>query len=137
MSRRPVWMPSCNGHANVHRRTGFGREDVTDKERHPRSTTPLCHPPSTLLHAYGLAQLEAAIHEADKLDFVDPERLLTLFDTLRDGLASVELRRVLDHRSFVLTDTKLERLCVPIARKAGLPKPLTRNRLERFRVDFF
>jgi very-short-patch-repair endonuclease len=36
-----------------------------------------------------------------------------------------------------LTDSELERLFLPIANAAGLPKPLTRHRLHGYRVDFF
>jgi very-short-patch-repair endonuclease len=36
-----------------------------------------------------------------------------------------------------MTDTELERRFVPLARKAGLPKPLTQQRLNGYRVDFY
>jgi very-short-patch-repair endonuclease len=53
----------------------------------------------------------------------------------RPGAAA--LRRVLDYRTFSLTDSALERRLLPIARRAGLPKPLTRQIVNGFRVDFY
>jgi very-short-patch-repair endonuclease len=47
------------------------------------------------------------------------------------------LRTVLDQRTFVLTDSELERLFLPIARGAGLPRPVTGRHLNGFEVDFF
>jgi very-short-patch-repair endonuclease len=47
------------------------------------------------------------------------------------------LRRVLDRHTFVLTDSELERRFVPIARRAGLPRPKTQAVVNGFRVDFF
>jgi very-short-patch-repair endonuclease len=81
--------------------------------------------------------LEAAINAADKLDLIDPETLRAKLETLdrRPGLA--KLRRVLDRRTFTLTDSELERRFKPIARRAGLPQPLTRERVNGFRVDFY
>jgi very-short-patch-repair endonuclease len=44
---------------------------------------------------------------------------------------------VLDRRTFVLTDSELERRFLPLARAAGLPPPRTQARLNGFRVDFY
>ena len=46
------------------------------------------------------------------------------------------LSKTLDHRTFSLTDSELERIFIPIARKAGLSKPLTQQYINGFRVDF-
>jgi very-short-patch-repair endonuclease len=57
-----------------------------------------------------------------------------------DGYAGIPgvalLREVLDRRTFILTDSELERRFLPIARAAGLTRPLTRQRVNGFRVDF-
>jgi very-short-patch-repair endonuclease len=84
-----------------------------------------------------MPRLEAAINEADKRDLVDPEALRAALDALlrRPGLAT--LRKLLDRRTFTLTETELERIFLPIARRAGLPRPETQVRLNGFRVDFF
>jgi very-short-patch-repair endonuclease len=81
--------------------------------------------------------LEAAVNEADKRDLIDPESLRNALDamTRRPGLA--RLRKLLDRRTFTLTDSELERRFKPLARAAGLPKPQTRVHLNGFRVDFF
>ena len=44
---------------------------------------------------------------------------------------------MLDHRTFVLTDSELERRFLPIARRAGLTKPETGAWLNGFKVDFY
>lgn len=47
------------------------------------------------------------------------------------------LRDLLDSHTFALTDSSLERQFLPIARRAGLPLPLTQQHLDGFRVDFY
>jgi very-short-patch-repair endonuclease len=47
------------------------------------------------------------------------------------------VRTTLDRRTFMLTDTELERRFLVIARRAGLPRPQTQQRLNGFRVDFY
>lgn len=81
-------------------------------------------------------RLERAVNEADKLDLIDPEALREWLEDQagRDGVAA--LRRLLDSRTFVLTDSDLERRFLPIARRAGLPKPKTGERIRGYRVDF-
>jgi very-short-patch-repair endonuclease len=49
----------------------------------------------------------------------------------------VKLRKLLDATTFTLTDSELERLFVPIALGAGLPKPETQARVNGFTVDFY
>jgi very-short-patch-repair endonuclease len=81
--------------------------------------------------------LETAINEADKRDLIDPE---TLRATLADfaGLPGVtKLRRTLDARTFVLTEPGVERHFLPIARRVGLPAPLTQQWVNGYLVDFF
>ena len=120
--------PGCRRAAGikVHRRAaGFGQEDVTERNGIP-VTRPIC----TLVDLATCLRpgpLEAAINEADKLDLVNPERLRTALDdiTRRPGIGV--LRKVLDRRTFVLSDSGLERRFLPIARAAGLPKPWTRQ----------
>jgi very-short-patch-repair endonuclease len=99
-------------------------------------TTPIC----TLIDAATFRsdeELEAAVNEADGL------RLVRV-DTLRAALAragrqpgAARLRRLLDRRTFVLTQSHLERLFMPLVRAAGLPLPRTQVWLNGFRVDFY
>jgi very-short-patch-repair endonuclease len=82
-------------------------------------------------------QLEAAVNEADKLDVVDPETLRAALEA-RPGLHGVaRLRVILDHRTFVLTDSELERRFLRLARRAGLTRPKTGLHLNGFKVDFY
>jgi very-short-patch-repair endonuclease len=79
-------------------------------------------------------QLEAAVNEADKHRLVNPEALR---QSLEGRRGAAKLRRLLDRRTFVLTETALERHFLPIARRAGLPKPQTAARVNGFKVDFY
>jgi Protein of unknown function (DUF559). len=81
--------------------------------------------------------LEAAVNEADQLRLIDPERLRQFADE-RAGLDGVPiLRRILDRRTFTLTESELERRFLRLVRRAGLPAPLTQQKLNGFRVDFY
>jgi very-short-patch-repair endonuclease len=44
---------------------------------------------------------------------------------------------VLDRRTFQLTDSELERRFLRLVRRARLPAPLTQQRVNGFRVDFY
>ena len=79
---------------------------------------------------------EAAVNEADSLDLCTPEDVRAAASaTKRPGAATA--RRLLDRHTFTLTDSEVERLLLPIARAAGLPKPLTRVYVNGWRVDFY
>jgi very-short-patch-repair endonuclease len=119
----------------VHRRTRLADSDVTRRHAIP-VTTPIC----TLVDIAGKLDrddLERAINETDKRDLIDPEALRSALDglTRRPGLAA--LRQTLDRRTFILTDSELERRFLPIARRAGLSIPQSRHFLNGFRVDFY
>jgi very-short-patch-repair endonuclease len=119
----------------VHRRNGLPQDHVTLRHHIPVARPQLIL--VDLAQRMGRDRLERAIGEADKLDLIDPERL-------RAGLAAFAghpgvalLRETLDLRTFTLTDSELERLFLPIARAAGLDKPLTQQVVNGFRVDFY
>ncbi len=125
--------PRCV-HARVHRRLKFTEAEV----RH-RFGVPLTSPVQTLIDlATRLPQpkLEAAINAADKLDLIDPEALRADLRRRRHEPGLPALRRLLDARTFVLTDSELERRFLPIARRAGLPQPQTGVRVRGFTLDF-
>jgi hypothetical protein len=63
------------------------------------------------------AELEAAVNEADKRNLVDPERLRIELEEMSGQQGVTALRRLLDRRTFVLTDSELERLFLPLARR--------------------
>jgi very-short-patch-repair endonuclease len=82
-------------------------------------------------------ELEALVNEADKLDLVDPEELRGALELRAGHRGIASLRRLLQRDTFALTDSELERRFLLVARRAGLPPPLTQQRLNGFRVDFF
>jgi hypothetical protein len=82
-------------------------------------------------------ELEAAVNEADKQDLVHPDSLRAELDRLPAGPGLAVLRKLLDRRTFKLTDSELERRFLPLARRAGLPLPSTGRLLNGFKVDFF
>ena len=119
----------------VHRRASLATGEITRRDDIP-VTTPTC----TLIDiAARLPRdlLEDAVNEADKRDLTDPEELRTSIDEIprRPGIA--RLRQLLDHRTFTLTDSQLERHFLPLARRAGLPPPLTGRYVSGFKVDFY
>jgi very-short-patch-repair endonuclease len=119
----------------LHRRRCLGVGD-----RSGRHGIPATSPVRTLLDlATELAPplLEAAVNQADKRDLVDPEQLRRALDELRGQRGAPALRRLLDRRTFRLTDSELERRFLRVARNAGLPTPQTRQIVNGFRVDFF
>lgn len=82
-------------------------------------------------------RIERSVNEADRLDLIDPEALR---DTLADHRRQPgvrRLQRILDRHTFRLTDSELERRFLALVRDAGLPLPMTRQRLNGFIVDFF
>jgi hypothetical protein len=83
------------------------------------------------------ATLERAIGEADKRDLIDPESLRHELERFAGLPGIAALRGTLDRHTFTLTDSELERRFLPLARKAGLPLPLTQQSVNGFRVDFY
>ncbi len=79
--------------------------------------------------------LEELLGRADRLNLVDPESVRDRLDRV-SGPGVGRLRTVLDRRTLTLTDTQLERRFLPIARRAGLPQPLTQQWVNGYRVDF-
>jgi hypothetical protein len=78
-----------------------------------KTTSPLparSAPSSTLALRLRADSLETAINEADRRELVDPESLRTALDPYAGQPGVAALRHVLDRRTFVLTDSELERL---------------------------
>lgn len=82
------------------------------------------------------AELERAINEADKLDLVHPEELREAAENAR-GAGAKRVRELLDRHTVLLTASELERLFLPLARRAGMSTPQTQVKLNGFVVDFF
>ena len=119
----------------AHRRVLLRPEDVTTRDGVP-VTSPVC----TLIDlapTLTRAELERAINESDKHDLVSPDRLREELKVVPGRAGVKKLRTLLDQRTFVLTDSELERRFVPIALRAGLPRPQTQCWINGFRVDFY
>jgi very-short-patch-repair endonuclease len=82
-------------------------------------------------------RVERAVNEADKRDLIDPEALRTAVDAHAGEPGTPLLRKILDARTFRLSDSDLEILFRPIAATAGLPPPLTKQVVNGFEVDFY
>ncbi|HSJ16570.1 MAG TPA: type IV toxin-antitoxin system AbiEi family antitoxin domain-containing protein [Solirubrobacterales bacterium] len=105
-----------------------------------RDGIPLTAPIRTLVDIacrLGTRRLVRVIREADALGLCDPETLRAALDDMRGQRGVGVLRRLLDRHTFALTDSELERRFLPIARRAGLPKPKTQRVVNGFRVDFY
>lgn len=110
-------------------------EDVTK-----RDGIPVVTPARALLDqaaAVSPRRLERDINVADSLGLVNPERLRAALDGCARQPGVAPLRELLDRHTFTLTDSELEQMFLPVTRRAGLPEPFTRRRVNGFRVDFF
>jgi hypothetical protein len=114
------------------------RRETIDATRHRR--IPVTSPTQTLLdiaHELDGTRYERAVNEAVNKDLIDPEELRRELDEIGPRAGVRPLKNFLDRDTHVLTDTELEQRFVPIARRAGLPKPLTQVWLNGHRVDFY
>jgi hypothetical protein len=100
---------------------------------------PVTHPVQTLIDiATELKplRLERAVNEADKLDLVDPETLRERLDEHGGEPGVGALRTMLDRHTFSISDSDLEVCFRPLAVAAGLPRPLTKQRVLGYEADF-
>jgi hypothetical protein len=122
--------PRCSGLV-IHRRRRLERRHI-EVNGAIRVTNPVL----TLVDfaaTHGRDQVEQAVNDADRVDVIDPERLRFLLDDYTGWNGARLLRRVLDIRTFTMTDSELERRMRPIIRRVGLSKPLTQHRLNGFK----
>jgi very-short-patch-repair endonuclease len=122
------------------RRPGIVVHKRVERSARKRDGIPVPTPEQTLVDlaaTLGADALEAAVNEADKRSLCDPEQLRSELDQMTRTPGLGVLKRLLDRHTFTLTDTQLERLFLPIARRAGLPKPLTQQWVDGGRVDFY
>ncbi|HSS05139.1 MAG TPA: DUF559 domain-containing protein [Solirubrobacterales bacterium] len=82
-------------------------------------------------------RVERAVNEADKLDLIDPEALRVAIEGYAGQPGARLLRKLLDKRTFRLSDSDLEILFRPIAAAAKLPSSLTKQVVNGFEVDFY
>jgi very-short-patch-repair endonuclease/predicted transcriptional regulator of viral defense system len=119
----------------VHRRSDLRPHMVTAHQGVP--VTGIVWTLIDLATGLGSKQLERAVNEADRLDLIDPEALRAAVDAAGARPGIRPLRRLLDRLTFVLTESELERLFLPVARRAGLRLPQTGAIVNGFKVDFF
>lgn len=81
--------------------------------------------------------LERAVNDADKRGLVDPETLREELGRFRGEPGVRPLRLLLDELFFQLSDSDLEIYFRRIVKRAKLPMPLSKQRVNRFEVDFF
>lgn len=81
--------------------------------------------------------LERAVNDADKRDLINPEGLREDLVHFGGNPGVRPLRHLLDRLFFRLSDSDLEIYFRRIVRAARLPIPLTKQRVNRFEVDFF
>jgi very-short-patch-repair endonuclease len=119
----------------VHRRAALGPRQVTRQRG-----IPVTNPTWTLIDlatTLDRERLEAAVNQADARNLLRVDSLREELDRARGQPGVRLLRDILDRDLFVLTDSDLERLFVPIARAAGLERPLSQVEVNGHRVDFY
>jgi predicted transcriptional regulator of viral defense system len=139
-TRRPIHVTVPSKRRPKRRGIVVHRRALASADLAVRDRIPVMSPVRTLVHLadrLGPRHLEAAINEADKLGLVNPEKLRMALEQLSGESGVPRLRTVLDRHTFVLTDSELERRFLPLVRSAGLPAPLTGQRVTGFKVDFF
>lgn len=124
------------------RRTGIviHRRDLSPEETARCRGIPVTSPLCTLVDLASIlepARLEVALNEADRLGLISTEDLRAALGRMgrRPGLGA--LKRMLDQRTFRLTDSELERQFLALVAAAGLPLPETGRYVSGFKVDFY
>jgi very-short-patch-repair endonuclease len=116
------------------------RRDLSGSDQARCRGIPVTSPGRTLIDLCTLLSpihIEACVNQADKLGLIDPEFLRSEIRNHRGMDGVPVLRGVLDRRTYRLTDSELERLFLRLVRRARLPEPLTQQRVNGFRLDFY
>jgi very-short-patch-repair endonuclease len=117
---------------HVHRRAHI---DATTHHRIPVTT-----PTATLIDfaaAHPRNEVEAALNEAGLRGLIKLEALREELDRMPRMPGLAKLGAIIDRRTFTFTRSELERAFLPLARRAGLPNPLTRAHVNGYEVDFY
>jgi very-short-patch-repair endonuclease len=118
----------------------YGRPRLRAEDILRREDIPLTSPTLTLLDLateLDAIPLERAVNDADKRGLVDPETLRENLDRYNGQPGVRPLRLLLDKLFFQLSDSDLEIYFRRILKAAKLPMPLSKQRVNRFEVDFF
>jgi very-short-patch-repair endonuclease len=101
---------------------------------------PVTTPTATLIDfaaTHPRNEVEAALNEADLRGLIKLEALRAQLETMPRMPGLARLKTTIDRRTFSYTRSDLERAFLPLARRAGLPKPLTRAYVNGYEVDFY
>lgn len=118
----------------VHRRT-LQPTDVTKRDNIP--VVSLACALVDLAAERTRGEVERAVGEADQKGLADPEKIRKALNRMTPRPGLKPLRDILDRHTFRLTRSELERIFIPIALSAGLPRPLTLQMVNGFEVDFY
>jgi len=117
-----------------------GRPTLTATDILKQDGIPVTSPILTLIDLateLGPLGIERAVNEADKRELVDPETLRLALDAYAGQPGAPVLRKLLDKRTFRLSDSDLEIFFRPIAAEAGLRLPLSKQIVNGWEVDFY
>ena len=127
----PAACNPSNPGVRVHRRT---RIHATTRQRIPVTTLAATLVDLALRHPR--SEIEAALNAADLRNLISLKTLREVLDRMPRTPGLARLKAIVDRRTFTFTRSELERAFVPIAKSAGLPKPLTRVYVNGYEVDF-
>jgi len=117
-----------------------GRPSLAAEDVGLSDNIPVTSPARTLVDLAAeldIVAVERAVNEADKRDLIDPESLRLALDRYAGEPGVRPLRKLLDKLFFRLSDSDLEIYFRHIVVRAKLPLPLSKQRVNRFEVDFF
>lgn len=117
-----------------------GRPSLAPGDLVLRDDIPVTSPVQTLVDLateLDAVALERAVNDADKRDLIDPETLREDLTRFGGDHGIRPLRHLLDKLFFRLSDSDLEIYFRRIVKAAKLPMPLTKQRVNKFEVDFF
>jgi very-short-patch-repair endonuclease len=114
------------------------------RRAHINATThhgiPVTTPTATLIDLAARlprSEVEQALNQADLKGLIKLQDLREELDRTPRSPGLGKLKAILDRHTFTFTRSELERRFLPIARRAGLPKPLTGVYVNGYEVDFY
>jgi very-short-patch-repair endonuclease len=116
----------------VHRRDGYARKT--------RDGVPVTTVEDTIIDCAAILprdDIEHLVNQATIRRLTNPEKLRRAAGRAGKRRGAPKLRRILDIATFRFTRSALERAFIPIALRAGLPRPLTAQMVNGYEVDFY
>jgi very-short-patch-repair endonuclease len=117
-----------------------GRPSLAPGDLVLRDDIPVTSPVQTLVDLATELEpvaLERAVNDADKRDLINPEALREDLARFGGDPGVRPLRHLLDKLFFQLSDSDLEIYFRRIVKAEELPMPITKQRVNKFEVDFF